>query len=152
MPAPKKMLTVKSDNRPHPKSNPKPKAHRSTKGGDVIVDGISAKSKPTRTKGINSGMKIMDYQDHTLSINHKSNKQLSETALAEDWATEFPRADCMQRRDVKIVGSVRRLYNQGRHTSSQGGVKPDRQSVPYSDEGKPITKAVKGRATKDQTV
>jgi hypothetical protein len=141
MPRSKKTLTVTSI------VPPKQKARRSTKGGDVTTEGATAKAKPSRNKGVLSGKKIMEYQDHTLSINYKMDRKLSETALANDWATEFPQSDCMQRRDVKIVGSVRRLYNQGRHTAAQGGVKPERQSVPYDDDGKPIIRAAKKDAT-----
>ena len=142
MPTTKKALTVKAN------AKPKPKAKRSTKGGDVKAKGATATAKPSRNKGIRSGMKIMQYQDHTLAINHKADRRLSESALADDWAKEFPQSDCMQRRDTKIVASVRRLYNQGRHTKAQGGVSPDRQSVPYGDDGKPITaKATKKDAT-----
>ena len=136
MPKTKKTLTVKAN----AQSKPKAKARRSTKGGDVKAKGATATAEPSRNKGITSGMKIMEYQDHTLAINYKADRRLSESALADDWATEFPRSDCMQRRDVKIVGSVRRLYNQGRHTKAQGGVSPERQSVPYGNDGKPITK------------
>ena len=140
MPRAKKPLTVKAN-------APNPKAKRSTKGGDVKAKGITATAKPSRNKGVRSGMKIMQYQDHTLAINHKADRRLSEPSLADDWATEFPQSDCMQRRDTKIVASVRRLYNQGRHTKAQGGVAPERQSVPYDDNGKPIT----AKATKKDT-
>ena len=133
MPRAKKPLTVKAN-------APKPKAKRSTKGGDVKAKGTTATAKPSRNKGVRSGMKVMQYQDHTLAINHKADHRLSEPSLADDWANEFPQSDCMQRRDTKIVASVRRLYNQGRHTKAQGGVSPERQSVPYGDDGKPITK------------
>jgi len=88
----------------------------------------------------------MQYQDHTLATNYKADRRLSEQALADDWAKEFPQSDCMQRRDVKIVASVRRLYNQGRHTAAQDGRAPERQSVPYGDDGKPIVKATKNDA------
>ena len=132
MPRAKKSLTVKAN-------APKPKAKRSTKGGDVKAKGITATAKPSRNKGVRSGMKVMQYQDHTLAMNHKADRRLSEPSLADDWANEFPQSDCMQRRDTKIVASVRRLYNQGRHTKAQGGVAPERQSVPYDDNGKPIT-------------
>jgi hypothetical protein len=142
MPRTKKTLTMKADT-----ETPKAKARRSTKGGDVKAKGTTAEAKPSRNKGVRTGMKIMEYQDHTLTINYKTDRRLSESALAEDWATEFPQSDCMQRRDVKIVGSVRRLFNQGRHTKNQGGVAPERQSVPYDDDGKPIVKASKKDAT-----
>jgi len=135
MPKTKKALTVKAN------AQPKAKAHRSTKGGDVTAKGATATAKPSRNKGVRFGMKIMQYQDHTLAMNHKADHRLSETLLANDWATEFPQSDCMQRRDTKMVASVRRLYNQGRHTKAQGGKVPERQSVPYGDDGKPITKA-----------
>ena len=122
------------------------RAKRSTTGGDTTAQAKS--TKPPRNKGVISGMKIMEYQDHTLSVNHKSDKRLSDPLLADSWAVEFPQSDCMQRRDVKMVGSVRRLFNQGRHTKAQGGVSPERQSVPYGDDGKPITKtATKKDAT-----
>jgi hypothetical protein len=143
MPRSKKTLTVKANDQ----SNPKAKASRSTKGGDVKAKGATAEAKPSRNKGIRSGKKIMEYQDHTLSINYKTDRRLSETALADDWATEFPQSECMQRRDVKIVGSVRRLYNNGRHTAAQGGAVPERQSVPYDNDGKAIVKATKKDAT-----
>jgi len=139
MPRTKKTLTVKANDLPQPKA----KARRSAKGGDVKAKGTTANAKPSRNKGITSGKKIMEYQDHTLAINFKTDRRLSESALADDWATEFPKSECMQRRDVKIIGSVRRLYNQGRHTAAQDGVKPERQSVPYGDDGKPIVKATK---------
>ena len=142
MPKTKKTLTVKANDR----SEPKAKVRRSTKGGDVKAKGATANAKPSRNKGVRSGKKIMEYQDHTLAINYKTDRRLSESALADDWATEFPQSECMQRRDVKIVGSVRRLYNQGRHTAAQGGVKPERQSVPYGDDGKPVVKAAKNDA------
>jgi hypothetical protein len=140
MPKTKKTLIVKAN------AQPKAKARRSTKGGDVKTEGASAAAKPSRNKGIHSGMKIMEYQDHTLDINYKTDRRLSEPALADDWAKEFPKSDCMQRRDVKIIGSVRRLYNQGRHTKAQGGVAPDRLSVPYGDDGKPVTKTATAKA------
>jgi hypothetical protein len=140
MPKTKRTLTVKANDKPQAK------ARRSTKGGDVKAQGATANAKPPRNKGIRSGMKIMQYQDHTLAVNHKTDRRLSEPALADDWAAEFPQSECMQRRDVKVVGSVRRLYNQGRHTAAQDGAAPDRQSVPYSDDGKPITKATKKEA------
>jgi hypothetical protein len=144
MPRTKKPLTVKANAQPKPKA----KVRRSTKGGDVKAEGATATAKAPRNTGIRSGMKIMQYQDHTLATNHKSDRRLSEQALADDWAQEFPQSDCMQRRDTKIVASVRRLYNQGRHTKSQGGVSPDRLSVPYGNDGKPITaKATKKDAT-----
>lgn len=136
MPKTKKPLIVKANAQPKPKA----KVQRSTKGGDVRTEGATATAKSPRNKGIHSGMKVMQYQDHTLAVNHKSDKRLSESALADDWAAEFPQSDCMQRQDVKMVASVRRLYNQGRHTKAQGGVTPDRLSVPYGDDGKPITK------------
>jgi hypothetical protein len=134
MPTTKKALTVKAN------AKPKPKAKRSTKGGDVKAKGATAEAKPSRNKGVRSGKKIMEYQDHTLAVNHKADRRLSEQSLADDWATEFPQSNCMQRRDTKMVASVRRLYNQGTHTKAQNGVTPDRLSVPYGDDGKPITK------------
>ena len=140
MPKTKKTLTVKANDKPQAK------ARRSTKGVDVKAQGATANAKPSRNKGVRSGMKIMEYQDHTLAVNHKMDRRLSEPALADDWATEFPQSECMQRRDVKMVGSVRRLYNQGRHTAAQDGVVPERQSVPYGDDGKPIVKATKNDA------
>jgi hypothetical protein len=142
MPKPKKTLTVKAND-----TKPKAKVRRSTKGGDVQAKGVTAEAKSPRNKGIRTGMRVMEYQDHTLAINYKSDRRLVDTALADDWATEFPKSDCMQRRDVTIVGSVRRLYNQGRHTKAQGGVKPERQSVPYGPDGKPLGKTSKKDAT-----
>ena len=140
MPKTKRTLPVKANDKPQAK------ARRSTKGGDVKAQGATANAKPSRNKGVRSGLKIMEYQDHTLAVNHKMDRRLSEPALADDWATEFPQSECMQRRDVKMVGSVRRLYNQGRHTAAQDGVVPERQSVPYGDDGKPIVKATKDDA------
>jgi hypothetical protein len=138
VPKTKKPLTVKANAQPKPKA----KARRSTKGGDVKAKGATATAKAPRNKGIRSGMKVMQYQDYTLSINHKADKRLSEPALAEEWAKEFPQSDCMQRQDTKMVASVRRLYNKGTHTKAQDGKAPDRLSVPYGDDGKVITKTV----------
>ena len=144
MPRTKKPLTVKANAQPKPKA----KVRRSTKGGDVKAKGATATAKAPRNKGIRSGMKVMQYQDHTLAVNHKADRRMSDKVLADDWATEFPQSDCMQRRDVKIVASVRRLYNKGTHTKAQGGKAPERLSVPYGDDGKPITaKATKKDAT-----
>jgi hypothetical protein len=126
----KKTLTVSASTQPTPKA----KATRSTKGGDVK----SASPKPRKFQGVKSGMKVMEYQDHTLTINNKSDRRLSDSGLADDWATEFPQSECMQRRDVKIVGSVRRLYNQGKHRKGQE--MPKLKSVPYGEDGKILTK------------
>ena len=110
------------------------RAKRSTKGGDTTAQAKS--TKPPRNKGVISGMKIMEYQDHTLSVNHKSDKRLSDPLLADSWAVEFTQSDCMQRRDTGIVKSVRRLYNKGIHRSNQ--TVPTRLSIPDNDEGQPI--------------
>jgi hypothetical protein len=110
------------------------RAKRSIKGGDTTAQAKS--TKPPRNKGVTSGMKIMEHQDHTLEINHKSDKRLSDIRLADNWAVEFPQSECMQRRDTSIVKSVRRLYNKGTHRSNQAV--PTRPSIPYNDEGQPV--------------
>ena len=119
------------------------RAKRSTKGGDATAKAKS--TNPPRNKGVTSGMKIMEYQDHTLAVNHKSDKRLSDTGLADNWAAEFPQSECMQRRETGIVKSVRRLYNKGTHRSNQAV--PTRLSIPYNDEGQPI----EGRERKKTT-
>lgn len=126
----KKTLTVSASTKPTPKA----KATRSTKGGDVK----SASPKPRKFSGVKSGMKVMEYQDHTLAINNKSDRRLTDVGLANDWAIEFPQSECLQRRDVKIVGGVRRLYNQGKHRKGQEV--PKVKSVPYGEDGKPLSK------------
>jgi hypothetical protein len=111
------------------------RAKRSTKGGDATIT-AKAETKPRKFQGVKSGMKVMEYQDHTLAINHKTDRRLSDVGLADDWADEFPQSDCLQKRRTSIVKGVRRLYNKGTHRSGQGV--PSRLSVPYDDEGKPV--------------
>ena len=119
-----------------------PRAKRSAKGGNPSAAASSSKNEKTmRNRGITSNMRIMEYQDHTLDINYKNNRRLSDTKLAEDWAKEFPNSSCMQRRETKIVRGVRTLYNKGRHRSGVGI--PSRLSVPYDDKGQPIQKESK---------
>jgi len=127
-------------------SDDAPKARRSSKGGDP--ESKTASARTPKFKGVTSGMRVMQYQDHTLEINHKGGQKLTDIQLADTWATEFPQSDCMQRRDVKIVASVRRLYNRGRHTAAQGGIPPSRQSVPYDNDGQPIVKKSKKDSAK----
>ena len=142
----KKTLTVKST----PTSTTKKastRAKRSTKGGDT-----RSASKPTKSetslarRGTSSGMRIMEYQDHTLDVNYKTDRRLTDVKLAENWAKEFPFSLCLQRQSVSIVRGVRRLYNTGRHRSGVGV--PTRLSVPYDDQGQPV----KDRQTKTKKV
>ena len=134
----KKPLTVKATASSAPKKTTKPsvRAKRSTKGGDAKAASKASAPKTLKFRGEPSGMKVMEYQDHTLSVNHKTDHRLSDTKLADDWAKEFPRSECLQRRETRIVQGVRRLYNTGRHRSGVGI--PARLSVPYDSQGQPI--------------
>ena len=142
----KKTLTVKSTSASTSNKTPKSsvRAKRSTKGGDASETASPAKAPKFR--GVKSGMKVMEYQDHTLAINYKTDQRLTDTKLADDWAKEFPQSDCLQRRETRIVQGVRRLYNTGRHRSGIGV--PSRLSVPYDDQGQPV----QGRQKKSKKV
>jgi len=112
------------------------RAKRSTKGGNATTTTAKTETKPPKFRGVKSGMKVMEYQDHTLAVNHKTDQRLSDVGLADDWADEFPQSDCLQKRRTSIVQGVRRLYNKGIHRSGQAI--PTKLSVPYDDEGKPV--------------
>ena len=142
----KKTLTVKSTPASTIKK-PSTRAKRSAKGGDEQSVSKSTKAKASLARrGTSSGMRIMEYQDHTLDINHKTDRRFSDVKLADNWAKEFPFSECLQRRSVSIVRGVRRLYNTGRHRSGVGV--PTRLSVPYDAQGQPV----KDRQTKTKKV
>jgi len=97
-------------------------------------------AKPSINKGKTTGMRVMQYQDHTLSIQHK--RKLSDEALAKDWREEFPNAK--GRFDAAIVAGVRRLFNAGKHGTQQ--IDPPKDGVARYEDGKPV--AEKARAKK----
>lgn len=88
--------------------------------------------KPSINKGVSTNMRVMQYQDHTLSIQPK--RKLSDEDLAADWRTEFPNAK--GRFDATIVAGVRRLFNAGKHGSQQ--VQPPANGVSRYEDGKPV--------------
>jgi hypothetical protein len=140
----KRTLSLKTPSA-KPTKKAAPRAKRSAKGGNASA--ASSKGEKTlRNRGIISNMRVMEYQDHTLDINHKTDRRLSDEKLAKDWAREFPNSSCMQRRETKIVRGVRTLYNKGRHRSGVGI--PSRVSVPYDDKGQPIQKQSKKSTAK----
>lgn len=96
---------------------------------------------PTRNKGVTSGMRIMEYQDHSLIHN---SKKLTDQQLADDWAREFPLSDVLQRKNPSLVALVRRLVNENKHGSQKekapaGGVKM------YDAAGKVVEEAPRAR-------
>lgn len=92
----------------------------------------SESKKTSRFKGVNSGLRVRDFQDKTLKENAKA--KLTDAQLAELWNKEFPHAKQVSE---KMVGIVRKLYNAGKHGKLTPV--PDRPSVAYNADGSKVT-------------
>lgn len=110
---------------------------------ETKVEKAQAAAKPSINKGKTTGMRVMAYQDFTLS--KQADRKLSDDALAADWQREFPNARCQF--NATIVAGVRRLFNAGKHGNQQlsapkGGV------LRYDDKGNVIAEKRRTRTAK----
>lgn len=122
------------------KGKTKVKAEVKTSAPVAEVKAVKADAKPSIHKGATTGMRVMQYQDHTLSIQGK--RKLSDEDLAADWQAEFPHTRCQF--TPAIVAGVRRLFNAGKHGSQQ--VMAPGDGVSRYEDGKPV--AERKRAAK----
>lgn len=77
------------------------------------ADETPAKERSGKHIGRTSGMRIMQFQDHTLMQQDK--RRLTDEELGAEWAEEFPEARCQFAERMDIVRRVRQLFNEGRH-------------------------------------
>ena len=86
-----------------------------------------------------SGMGVMQYQDFTLSINDRPERELTDAQLVEDWAKEHPDALHLGKQNDKgiftYVRDIRRNYNQG---TEQHGVRNSAGAI--IGPGRPMSK------------
>lgn len=108
---PKVVRMVKRGRTPDAQEEPEahPVAAKKSKKADDAAPS-EKRSAPSRYKGVTTGMRVMEFQDHTLKENFKN--KLTDEQLAELWRTEFPRA---KKFTAGIVRIVRRLFNEGTH-------------------------------------
>lgn len=84
--------------------------------------------KPTKYKGLKTGMRVIEYQ--RLSLENNFRNHLTDTQLAADWCEEFPNAITFTPR---IVASARSAFNRGK--LGQMPVPPDQELHPYDESG-----------------
>jgi len=111
---------------------------------------VKAKKAVTASKyrGAKTGMRVMEYQDHTLAINDEKGRRLTDEELQADWRAEFPNAVPFT---LEHVRGVRSLYNLGRHR--KGSIKPETPSFPYViQDGKRVQQTSVSRAPKAKAV
>lgn len=94
-------------------------------------------------RGTYGPLGVMAYQDYTLKINDRDDRQLTDEQLVGEWAQEFPKAKLLDKQDAKgvytYVKDIRRCYNQGKQghgeRDDQGKIvgRPDTLSQPYNE-------------------
>lgn len=100
-------------------------------------------SEPAPAAGINrgkSGMRVMEFQDWTFSVNDDPRRRYTDQELAQLWCEEFPNSRAVKAGRItdSMVRSVRHLYNNG--TGGHGTQGVTHQSKPYVIEnGKRVT-------------
>lgn len=89
------------------------KASKVVKEAGATADAPAGQKAPSKHIGRTSGMRVMQYQDHIMSLQPKN--KFTDEELAANWRAEFPetRCDFVQRPD--IIKIVRRLFNERRH-------------------------------------
>lgn len=86
----------------------------------------AAAPKASKYRGATTGMRVMEYQDHTLAINDRPDRRRTDEELRADWKREFPNAVDFT---LEHVRGVRNLYNQGKHRKEN--TVPETPSMPY---------------------
>ena len=104
---------------------------------------VQSDVKVGKFRGIKTGMRVMEFQDHQLV--RQTERKLSDDELLDEMRDEFPEtvgkiftADRETRRS--ILRAVRNLYNAGKH--SKAAPKPEVPVVEYRD-GQPVGGAKK---------
>lgn len=92
-------------------------------------------------RGVTTGMGVMQYQDHTLETNDRTDRRLTDAELVADWHREHPQALHLTRLDTDgsfwYVKRIRKNYNQGKENHGKRGTdgsvvgQPDKISLPY---------------------
>lgn len=97
----------------------------------VVAPPAAAEPRNGVNIGKTSGLRVMAFQDLTLTRNDEPKYRLTDTELAALWRAEFPNSRAVQngRIDESIVRGVRNLFNQG--TGGHGTPGQTHQSKPY---------------------
>lgn len=91
--------------------------------------------------GVDTRLRVSEYQDYTFSINGAKDRRLSDAALADDWRAQFPNAVAFNEFHVK---GARRDYNVGTHSKMFAGRKSgDAVAVEFGPDKTPVTAAPK---------
>jgi hypothetical protein len=80
---------------------------------DETEETTNGKTRTGKNIGRTSGMRVMQYQDKTMS--QQAKRKLTDEELGQDWSNEFPEARCQFKDRMDIVRVVRKLYNEKRH-------------------------------------
>lgn len=82
--------------------------------------------KASKYRGRKTGMRVMEFQDHTLAVNDEKKNRRTDEELRDIWRAEFPDAVAFT---LDHVRGVRSLYNAGKHTKMSEV--PETPSRPY---------------------
>ena len=100
------------------------------------TNGEAGEQTGSRYKGRSTGMRVAEFQNHTLAQQPK--RKLTDTELAASWREEFPMAVSF---DERIVRLVRQAYNRGAHKNDR----PEAPIAEYDENRKPLPIRTRGQ-------
>ncbi len=101
-----------------PASSPAaPVAEKKKKSVTPTAEAKPAAERSGKNIGRTTGLRIMAYQDQTMS--EQPTAKLTDEELAAKWQKEFPESRCRFEDRLDVVRTVRRLFNEGRHGTQE---------------------------------